>query len=63
MKLYTFYQSGSAYRVRIALNLKGIDYDPVFVRGGQGSEELRSPAYREVNPQGAFPPWLMAGAS
>jgi glutathione S-transferase len=28
MKLYTFFQSGSAYRVRIALALKNIDYDP-----------------------------------
>lgn len=55
MKFYTFYQSGSAYRVRIALNLKGVDYEAVFVRGGQGSEELRSPAYRAVNPQGVVP--------
>lgn len=55
MKLYTFYQSGSAYRVRIALNLKGIDYEPIFVRGGQGSQELRLPAYLQTNPQGVVP--------
>ena len=55
MKLYTFHQSGSAHRVRIALNLKGIDYEPVFVQGGRGSAELRSPAYLEVNPQGVVP--------
>ena len=61
MKLYTFYQSGSAYRVRIALNLKGVDYEPVFVRGGQGSEELRSPAYRAVNPQGVVPTLVDGG--
>lgn len=55
MKLHTFFQSGSAYRVRIALNLKRIDYEPVFVRGGRGSQELRSPAYLQVNPQGVVP--------
>lgn len=55
MKLYTFFQSGSAYRVRIALNLKHIDYEPIFVRGGQGSQELRSPPYLQVNPQGVVP--------
>ena len=61
MKLYTFYQSGSAYRVGIALNLKGVDYEAVFVRGGQGSEELRSPAYRAVNPQGVVPTLVDGG--
>ncbi len=55
MKLYTFHQSGSAYRVRIALNLKGIAYEPIFMRGGPGSQELRSPAYLQVNPQGVVP--------
>jgi maleylacetoacetate isomerase len=61
MKLYTFYQSSSAYRVRIALNLKGIDYEPIFIRGGQGSEELRSPAYLKVNPQGVVPALVDGG--
>lgn len=55
MKLYTFHQSGSAYRVRIALELKGIDYEPIFVRGGPGSQELRSAEYLRVNPQGVVP--------
>ncbi len=55
MKLYTFHQSGSAYRVRIALNLKVIAYEPIFVRGGRGSEELRTPAYLKLNPQGVVP--------
>ena len=55
MKLYTFHQSGSAYRVRIALNLKGIDYEPVFVRGGRGSQDLRSSDYLRLNPQGVVP--------
>lgn len=55
MKLYTFHQSGSAHRVRIALALKNIGYEPVFVQGGRGSQALRSPAYRAINPQGVIP--------
>lgn len=55
MKLYTFHQSGSAYRVRIALNIKGIAYEPIFIRGGRGSQELRAPGYLQVNPQGVVP--------
>ncbi|GAC1355869.1 MAG: maleylacetoacetate isomerase [Variovorax sp.] len=61
MKLYTFHQSGSAQRVRIALNFKGIAYEPVFVRGGRGSSELRAPAYLQVNPQGVVPALVDGG--
>lgn len=55
MKLHTFHQSGSAYRVRIALNLKGLSYEPVFVRGGRGSVELKSTEFLKINPLGAVP--------
>ena len=37
MKLYTYFRSSAAYRVRIALNLKGLQYDAVpvhLLRGG-----------------------------
>jgi maleylacetoacetate isomerase len=53
VKLYTYFRSSAAYRVRIALNLKGIPYTPVFVhlqRGEQGK-----PAYRAINPAGLVP--------
>lgn len=55
MKLYTYYRSSAAYRVRIALNLKELDYEPVpkhFLRDGG---EHRKPDFLEVNPQGLIP--------
>lgn len=55
MKLFTFWQSGSCYRVRIVLNLKNVAYEPVFVRGGRGSQDLRKPEYLKLNPQGIVP--------
>src|SRR3954452_9421304 len=51
--LYDYARSSAAYRVRIALNLKGVDYEsrPVNLLDG----EQRSDAYRAVNPQGLIP--------
>ncbi len=53
MKLYTYFRSSAAYRVRIALNLKGVAYDslPINLLTGEQREE----AYRAVNPQGRVP--------
>jgi maleylpyruvate isomerase len=53
MKLYTYFRSSSAYRVRIALNLKGIAYEPVFVNIRRG--EQRAADYLALNPQGLVP--------
>ena len=55
MKLYTFFRSSASYRVRIALNLKGISYEqaPIHLRRG-GGEQLM-PAYRSLNPQALVP--------
>jgi maleylacetoacetate isomerase len=53
--LYSYWRSSSAYRVRIALNLKQIDYrqEPVhLVRDGG---EQNSPGYRAINPLGLVP--------
>ena len=53
MKLYTYFRSSAAFRVRIALNLKGISYDPVFVHLAKG--EHRKPEYAAVNVQALVP--------
>lgn len=55
MMLYTFFRSSASYRVRIALNLKGLSYEqaPVHLRRG-GGEQLTA-AYRAINPQALVP--------
>lgn len=55
MKLYTFFRSSASYRVRIALNLKGIRYEqaPIHLRRA-GGEQLQ-PAFKAINPQALVP--------
>jgi maleylacetoacetate isomerase/maleylpyruvate isomerase len=53
VKLYTYFRSSAAFRVRIALNLKGIAYEPAFVHLAKG--EHRAPGYGAVNPQALVP--------
>jgi len=60
VKLYTYFRSSAAFRVRIALNLKGLAYEPAFVHLGKG--EHRQPAYAAVNPQGLLPALEVDGA-
>lgn len=55
MKLYTYFRSSAAYRVRIALNLKGISYEPVFVHLAKDGGRHKTPEYRAVNPQMRVP--------
>lgn len=53
MRLHAYYRSSTSYRVRIALNLKGLDYDlaPVNLL----RSEQKEAAYRAINPFGGVP--------
>ena len=53
MKLYDYWRSSAAYRVRIALNLKGLDYESISVHLAQGAQHAQE--YRSKNPQGLVP--------
>ena len=53
MKLHSYFRSSAAFRVRIALNLKGLAYDMAFVHIAKG--EHRQPAYGALNPQALVP--------
>lgn len=55
LTLYTYFRSSAAYRVRIALNLKGIEYCSRFVHLLRQGGEQRQPAYLKLNPQGLVP--------
>lgn len=59
MKLYTYFRSSAAYRVRIALNLKGLPYESVAVDLRPGAH--RQPDYLARNPQGLIPALEDAG--
>jgi len=53
VKLYTFFRGSSPFRVRIALNLKGLAYDSASVHLAKG--EQRKPPYSAINPQSLVP--------
>ena len=53
MKLYSYFRSSAAYRVRIALSLKRLDWDTVTVR--LTADEQRRDDFLKLNPQGLVP--------
>jgi maleylpyruvate isomerase len=53
--LYDYFRSTAAFRVRIALNLKGLSADRRYIHLRKG--EQRSEAFRNVNPSGLVPVW------
>ncbi|WP_427312439.1 maleylacetoacetate isomerase [Cupriavidus sp. H39] len=55
LKLYSYFRSSASYRVRIALELKGLSYDYVPVHLlKEGGQQLK-PEFRAVNPDGLVP--------
>lgn len=63
MKLYTYFRSSAAYRVRIALNLKGLPYEAVPVHLVRHGGEQLADAYRAVNPSALVPSLQDDGAT
>ncbi|WP_374668282.1 maleylacetoacetate isomerase [Acinetobacter sp.] len=55
MKLYSYFRSSAAYRVRIALNLKQLNAETIPVHLLNHGGEQHSPAYRAVNPSELVP--------
>ncbi|MGZ0188042.1 MAG: maleylacetoacetate isomerase [Alphaproteobacteria bacterium] len=55
LKLHDFWRSSAAYRVRIALNLKGLEAERTFVHLRKDGGQQKLPAYKSVNPQGLVP--------
>lgn len=55
MQLYSYFRSSAAYRVRIALNLKGLPYDTVPVHLLKDGGQQLSEDYRKLNPTALVP--------
>ena len=55
MKLYSYFRSSAAYRVRIALNLKNVAYETMPVHLTKDGGHNRRPEFRAVNPQMRVP--------
>jgi maleylacetoacetate isomerase len=55
LKLYSYYRSSAAYRVRIALNLKGLPYEMMPIHLAKEGGHHRKPEFRAINPQMRVP--------
>lgn len=55
LKLYSYFRSTAAYRVRLALNLKGLDYDVIPVHLLRDGGEQKAEEYLGINPTGLVP--------
>lgn len=61
MKLYTYFRSSAAYRVRIALNLKGLSYEMVPVHLTKDGGQQHKPEFSAINPQKRVPALELSG--
>ena len=55
LKLYDYFRSGAAYRTRIALNLKELNYEQISVNLAKDGGEQFEAAYDDINPQNLVP--------
>jgi maleylacetoacetate isomerase len=55
LKLYSYYRSSAAYRVRIALNFKGLPYEMIPIHLAKEGGHHRTPEFRAINPQMRVP--------
>jgi len=55
VKLYSYFRSSAAYRVRIALNLKGLPYEMASIHLTKDGGQQRKPEFSAVNPQMRVP--------
>ena len=55
MKLYSYFRSSAAYRVRIALNLKGLPYEMVPIHLTKDGGRQHTPEFRAINPLARVP--------
>lgn len=55
MKLYEYFRSSASYRVRIALNFKGVGYESIAVDLRASASAQRTPQFLSVNPEGLVP--------
>jgi len=61
VKLYSYFRSSAAYRVRIALNLKNLSYETIPVHLQKDGGRHRSAEYQAVNPQMRVPSLMLPG--
>jgi len=55
MRLYTYFRSSAAYRVRIALAIKGVEFTAVPIHMIKDGGQHRAPEYLKINPMGLVP--------
>ena len=58
IKLYSYWRSSAAYRVRIALNLKKLEHEIIPVNLLRNGGEQHAETYQAINPQGLVPALL-----
>jgi maleylacetoacetate isomerase len=63
LKLYTYFRSSAAYRVRIALNLKGLPYEMIPIHLSRDGGDQRKPVFAAINPQMRVPALVLDGGA